>query len=305
MSDLRLGILGLSPGNGHPYSWSAIFNGYEPEAMADCGFPAIPDYLSRQSFPTDAIAGARVTHVWTQDEALSQKVAAAARIPYVAPTPEAMIGHVDAILLARDDAENHFALARPFLAAGLPVYIDKPLALSRAGAEALFALEQRAGQIFSCSALLHAPEMRLSDGQKASLGDIRHVSARVPKSWAKYAIHVIDPILAALGDAAAGPPRDVCLFRPGRPGHDAGALTVSFRFENGPSCTIEALGEVAAPIEVGYFGTAGFCQTSFRDSFTAFRAALEVFLADSVKGHRSHRAVIERAVGIIELGTPT
>ena len=24
---LKLGIIGLSEGNGHPYSWSAIFNG--------------------------------------------------------------------------------------------------------------------------------------------------------------------------------------------------------------------------------------------------------------------------------------
>ena len=26
---LRVGILGLSEGNGHPYSWSAIFNGFD------------------------------------------------------------------------------------------------------------------------------------------------------------------------------------------------------------------------------------------------------------------------------------
>ena len=43
MSDLRLGVLGLSEGNGHPYSWSAIFNGYDPQAMASCPFPDIPD----------------------------------------------------------------------------------------------------------------------------------------------------------------------------------------------------------------------------------------------------------------------
>jgi hypothetical protein len=26
---VRLGIIGASPGNGHPYSWSAFFNGYD------------------------------------------------------------------------------------------------------------------------------------------------------------------------------------------------------------------------------------------------------------------------------------
>ena len=42
---LKLGIIGLSSDNGHPYSWSAIFNGYDPEEMARCPFPGIPEYL--------------------------------------------------------------------------------------------------------------------------------------------------------------------------------------------------------------------------------------------------------------------
>ena len=41
---LRLGIIGISEGNGHPYSWSAIFNGYNHEYAQDCPFPVIPDY---------------------------------------------------------------------------------------------------------------------------------------------------------------------------------------------------------------------------------------------------------------------
>ena len=32
-NDIRLAMLGSTPGNGHPYSWSAIFNGYDREAM--------------------------------------------------------------------------------------------------------------------------------------------------------------------------------------------------------------------------------------------------------------------------------
>lgn len=27
--DIRLGMVGMTEGNGHPYSWSAIFNGYD------------------------------------------------------------------------------------------------------------------------------------------------------------------------------------------------------------------------------------------------------------------------------------
>ena len=46
--ELRLAMLGMVDGNGHPYSWSAMFNGYEPGDMAHCPFPTIPDYLSKE-----------------------------------------------------------------------------------------------------------------------------------------------------------------------------------------------------------------------------------------------------------------
>src|SRR5690554_2257137 len=45
---IRLGVIGLSDGNGHPYSWSAIVNGYDPVAMQACEFPVIPEYLGHQ-----------------------------------------------------------------------------------------------------------------------------------------------------------------------------------------------------------------------------------------------------------------
>ena len=48
MKELRLGVVGLSEGNGHPYSWSAIFNGCDMSFMKDCGFPVIPGYLAKQ-----------------------------------------------------------------------------------------------------------------------------------------------------------------------------------------------------------------------------------------------------------------
>ena len=105
--ELKLGVIGLSDGNGHPYSWSAIFNGCDMAYMKDCGFPVIPEYLSKQRFPDDCIPNAHVTHIWTQDRAVSEHVAKASLIPNVVDRMEDMIGEVDAVLLARDDPENH------------------------------------------------------------------------------------------------------------------------------------------------------------------------------------------------------
>ena len=37
---IRLGIIGMTEGNGHPYSWSAMFNKFDREAMPrECPFP--------------------------------------------------------------------------------------------------------------------------------------------------------------------------------------------------------------------------------------------------------------------------
>src|SRR4051794_29654591 len=105
--EIRLGIIGLSEGNGHPYSWSAIFNGYRSGLMQQCPFPVIPAYLKKQSFPKDQIKNARVTHIWTQNRKMSEKIARATHIENISSRFDQMMGSVDAILLARDDAENH------------------------------------------------------------------------------------------------------------------------------------------------------------------------------------------------------
>lgn len=298
MNTINLGIIGMSSGNGHPYSWSAIFNGYEPSIMAECNFPSIPAYLKRQSFPEDCIPDARVTHIWTQDRALSRHIAAATFINTVAESPEDLIGQVDAILLARDDAENHRKLAEPFIAAGLPIYVDKPFALSHQAAVDFFALETRPAQIFSCSALRFAREMLISPQDIKRIGGIKHISAQVPKSWNKYAIHVIDPILQN-----CSPLGTISNVQIRRFGSDDEGTELSFRWADGAkTCEIKALGNGSSPIAVNYIGSNGTIRTQFDDSFAAFKTALNVFLEDSVIGHKSHSVDIIAAIKLVELG---
>ena len=78
--DLRLAMLGMVDGNGHPYSWSAIFNGYDPAAMASCPFPVIPVYLGREPSENLGVPGAAVTHIWTDDPSDAQKYSTHRRV---------------------------------------------------------------------------------------------------------------------------------------------------------------------------------------------------------------------------------
>ena len=60
---LRIAMLGMVDGNGHPYSWSAIINGrFDRAKMEACGFPVIPEYLGAQPPST---AGNYVSQIGT------------------------------------------------------------------------------------------------------------------------------------------------------------------------------------------------------------------------------------------------
>lgn len=133
-NDIRLAMIGMVEGNGHPYSWSAIINGeYDKDAMAACGYPVIPEYLGAQAPEALGIAGARVTHVWCDDRADAEGVARAAGIEHVAACAEDVIGAVDAVIIATDIGGEHVERARPFIEAGVPVFIDKPLVDNEGG----------------------------------------------------------------------------------------------------------------------------------------------------------------------------
>jgi len=292
---LRLGMLGISPGNGHPYSWAAICNGYNPEEMESCGFPVIPRYLEKHVFPDDQIADAHVTHIWAQDRAIAEHVSRASLIDNVVDRFDAMVGEVDAVLLARDDAERHVEFALPFLEAGLPVYIDKPLALSEREAQVMLDAQTYPGQLFSCSALRYAAEFQLSDEDRAVLGRIRQIFAMTPKDWDKYAVHIIEPALLQVVDRGSVATSSA---------HRNGASrSLAVTFESGLELTATTLGDTSGPLGMRLIGENGWKDMFFQDAFSAFKSAIEEFLAGIRR--RENRIAPEfmlEVVSLIEAG---
>lgn len=294
---IRLGVLGHSPGNGHPFSWSAIVNGYDHAEMEKCGFPVIPRYLEQRTWPDDAIPGAQVTHVWTQDPDISRKISRAALIPAIVSNPAEMIGQVDAILLARDDAESHRCLARPFLEHGLPVYVDKPAATSLRELDALYALAHREEQIFACSALRFADEIFLTKEERAEVGEICRIVAMSPNSWPKYSAHVIDPVLAQFPELEA--PSRVQSLRTGE------VTVVAASAPSGPLVLFTTLGTCPCRIAISYFGERGQVEKVFTDSFSAFKLALQDFLlCVEGLGPGTPMSQVRPVVALIEAGMP-
>lgn len=298
MKNLRIGILGISDGNGHPYSWSAICNGYDPEHMKDCGFPVIPEYLAQQEWPASALPDVSVTHIWTQDPDVSAHIANASKIQNVVASREDMIGDVDAVLLARDDAESHFDLALPFLDAGLPVYIDKPIARTSGDLARLRQAQVFQDQIFSCSALVNADELKLTEEQMVSIGDIKYLDACTPKYWSTYAVHIIEPVLALLDEKKPLLKAQTVTFA------NAGLRSLTCIAEDSTVVRFTTLGDgVVGGLTIRVFGSEGHVELSFKDTFSAFRKTLSEFAA-VVRGETNTKTVDYNApiVDLIEAG---
>ena len=293
---LKLGIIGLSEGNGHPYSWSAIFNGYNVKAMKKCGFPVIPEYLAEQRWPEAQISNARVTSVWTHEKKQSEHIAKASLIDNVASNMDDLALYQDAILLARDDAENHFEYAKKFITAGMPIYIDKPIALSISALEKLYQLQKYEGQIFTCSALRYSPDLLLSKLSRERIGEIVSISASTPKSWEKYAVHIIEPVLNIL--SVEDLPKKINKL------NSSNETTVlEVEWQSGINTTFSALGNVIEPIKITIVGSNGSEELVFKNSFIAFKNALQDFIDGIV--HNECRSPFEfnaKVVNLIEQG---
>lgn len=292
---INFGVIGSSKGNGHPFSWSAIFNGYNYEAMLDCGYPAIPEYLSKQSYPSDFLCNlGKVTHVFSQDILLSEKVQKASLIENIVNKPEELIGQVGAMLLARDDAENHLSMAKTFIEAGMPIFIDKPFALSTEDAQTMLAMQIYDHQIFSCSSLRYATELLLTDAEKDLLGSISYIEAITPKYWNTYAVHLLEPII--VNSPNRGALRMVNTI-------EKNNITIaSIEWEN-VLAKVTCTGTLPSPIEIIFYGNRERLVKKFSDSFSCFKMSLNKFV-DQIRAQENIIPRLEtlEIVKILELG---
>ena len=227
-------------------------------------------YLNARPAGTVKIPGARVTHLWTDRAEEAPPVAAAVLIPHIVKRPQDVIGQVDAVLIATDDGFDHVERARPFVEAGLPVFVDKPLALTLPDLRTFAQWRKAGARLLSSSGLRFAPELdTLLPISPQQIGALRWISAVSCKTWERYGIHLLDPVYRILGGGF-----------------------VSIRLEASPGCEIAHLihstgVEVTLPVikdggatfgTMHLCGTAGQTHFKFSDTYTGFRRQLVSFI---------------------------
>jgi hypothetical protein len=269
---IRLAMIGCTSGNGHPYSWSAIFNGYDRERMTrECPFPGIPAYLNKEPADALAIPGAKVTHICCTGDGgfAAEHVARCSLIPHVVEKPADVIAQVDAVIIATDIGAEHAERARPFVEAGLPVFVDKPLTDNAPDLQVFREWVAAGKPIMSSSCMRYAKEFlpyRLSTHE---LGALRFVSITTPKSWERYGIHALEGIYPILGPG----------FLSVRNTGTAERNVVHLKHRCGADAVVVATADLYGAFGcLQLCGTAGHAQAAFADTFFAFKAGLEAFV---------------------------
>ncbi len=278
--NIRLGIIGMTPGNGHPYSWSAIFNGYEREAMTtECPFPGIPVYLNKEDLAGMGIPGAKVVMVHCDRREDAQHVARLARISAVANRPEDLLGKVDAVIIATDIGSEHVRRAQPFLEAGLPIFIDKPLCDNLQDLEFFQTAVAAGAKLLSSSSGRYIKEFQpFRQRHYRELGELRLVSCKMCKKWETYGIHALEAIYPIVG------PGFISCQRLGT----EQSSVVHLRHRAGFDVVIASIYDLLYDSSLTLAGTQGGFTVTSHDTYTSFREQMLAFVRYLQTGERPY-----------------
>ena len=197
---IKLAMLGMTEGNGHPYSWSIIINGrYNAEALAQCPYAAIIDYISKQPKNTLGIEDVEVSHVWTDNPEDAKLVAKVAEIENIVEDPKDVIGQVDAVLVATDIGSEHVERCKSFVEANVPIFVDKPLCDNFTDLKIFQQWIDEGKPIISSSAMRYCKEYEPYHQSTYELGDLRYINVTMAKSWEKYGIHALETLYPIVG----------------------------------------------------------------------------------------------------------
>ncbi|MBQ7033873.1 MAG: Gfo/Idh/MocA family oxidoreductase [Clostridia bacterium] len=281
-------MLGMVEGNGHPYSWSAMFNGYDKEAMEDCGFPVIPRYLEKESSENFGVRGAKITHIWTDDPEDAKKIAKASLIPTIVEKPEDVIGQVDAVIIGTDKGWEHVWRTAPFIKAGLPVFVDKPLADNVEDLKTFCRWIKEGAKILSSSSFRYTKEYLPYFASTNELGNLRYINMTMAKSWERYGIHALEPVYRITG------PGYLSVQNTGGENNNI----VHLVHENGIDINLAVIYDSAGS-DLKLVGTKDSVSVPMKDSYYAFHKQLDEFVEYLETGVRPYP--FEETVEMMEI----
>lgn len=125
---IRIGLIGAE--NSHAAAFASLAN--LPDASGNMRYPEL-----------------RVTAIWGETPQAAAKVAAQCAIPHQVPSPEHMLGEVDAVMVLLRRGSEHRRFAMPFVSEGIPTWVDKPFAVAMTDALDMVAEAKKKGTLLA------------------------------------------------------------------------------------------------------------------------------------------------------------
>lgn len=199
----RVGIIGSE--NSHALAFSEIFNINNKEQYPDI----------------------QVVAIYGEDQAASEAVRDKCGVEIM--NPEEMLGKVDAIMVTSRDGALHAGYAKPFIEAGIPAFVDKPLTRDVDEAIALMRLAKEKKVPIVGGSSLKYPEDLQELKKVIAAGEVRGADLAAPVSMDNpyggfffYASHLVEMTMAIFGSQ----PRKISAYR------TADSVTAMVRFDN-------------------------------------------------------------------------
>ncbi len=189
-----------------------------------------------------AVPGFEVTYVWGETPELAAKASEDGRIPNVVADSQEMLGKVDAVLVDHRHGKYHLEAARPFVEAGVPVFVDKPLTTDLDEGIAFVRLAKAKKVPVTSYSVLSLQQSSLAFAEEMKgIGSLRSLVTAGPVDIESqyggvffYAVHQVD-LICNLVEAT---PTSVSTVRQGKDGiatltFDSGAFAVVHCLKDG------------------------------------------------------------------------
>lgn len=203
---LKLGLLSAAtygyldapraPGSNHGTAFATTFNGFD-DAKVKASWTGTFVRSQRR------LKGAKVVRVWDPQREWAQRLADICGIDRVCRSPEEACDGVDAVLIVDDGSGAQSRLAVHPLKKGVPVFCDKPLAMTAKEAQAVASVARSTKTRFmSGSSLRFVPDIVKLREELPKLGNVHLATVACGNELVYYGIHALSMAYAVLGAGA-------------------------------------------------------------------------------------------------------
>jgi predicted dehydrogenase len=231
---VRIALIG-GAGSYHCRVFASLINEYDRRGYTEAKFP---------HFDRPPLGGLEVAAIWDPDPEDARKVAKLATMA-------------------------HQRRAKPFLEAGIPTFIDKPLSPDPAEAAEIIGVAKRHGTpMMSCSALRYSRELEEARERIAAIGKIHCATGTAPNELVFYGIHALELVHTVLGPGVAWVQNI----------GDAERSFVRCAYPDGTSIMLQVLGSGGWPGMHGcFFGESGGVHLDIQDGAGYYGNMLRAF----------------------------